>query len=207
MAGTVQHAKLESVTARARLKRKAQPHWHMLVPGRAHLGWQREKEDALRPLGAAALRQRQVQAAPLGKADDSDEADGEHVLSFAQAENESARDAAGPGGGKVHRLTVRQAFDRCASAQEALHQPVADLLSRGRAHILPTLGDLCVEELDAAHLRRWLATLASMAAQVRPKAGKVQWQARAGHRRRQAAPQGQRQPRADDAQGDAQPRL
>lgn len=176
MAGTVQHAKLESVTARARLKRKSQPHWHMLVPGRAHLGWQRGKEDAF---GRWVLRRYvhdKYQRTPLGKADDRDEADGQHVLSFAQAESKARAMLLAPGGGKVHRLTVRQAFDRYVAHKEALHQPVGDLRSRGRAHILPTLGNLCVEELDAAHLRRWLATLASMAAQVRPKKGKVQWQ-------------------------------
>jgi hypothetical protein len=33
MAGTVKHAKLESRTARSRLKRGRQPHWQALVPG------------------------------------------------------------------------------------------------------------------------------------------------------------------------------
>ena len=37
MAGAVKHAKLESRTARSRLKRGRQPHWQALVPGKVHL--------------------------------------------------------------------------------------------------------------------------------------------------------------------------
>ena len=43
MSGTVMHARLESQSARARLKRRRQPHWQALVEGRGHLGWQRWK--------------------------------------------------------------------------------------------------------------------------------------------------------------------
>ena len=46
MAGTVKHAKLESRTARSRLKRGRQPHWQALVPGKVHLGYQCWKGDA-----------------------------------------------------------------------------------------------------------------------------------------------------------------
>jgi hypothetical protein len=38
MAGAVKHVKLESRTARGRLKRGRQPHWQALVPGKVHLG-------------------------------------------------------------------------------------------------------------------------------------------------------------------------
>jgi hypothetical protein len=47
MAGTVKHAKLESRTARSRLKRGRQPHWQALVPGKVHLGYQCWKGDAV----------------------------------------------------------------------------------------------------------------------------------------------------------------
>ena len=53
MAGTVKHAKLESRTARSRLKRGRQPHWQALVPGRVHLGYQCWKGD---PAGRWVLR-------------------------------------------------------------------------------------------------------------------------------------------------------
>jgi integrase len=177
MAGAIKQVRLETATARSRLKRGRQAHWHTLVPGRAHLGWQRWQGDATgRWLLRRYVQRCQYQVTPLGGADDQGSADGQHVLSFAQAEAKARAMLVG-GTGKVHRMTVRQAFDQYVAHKEALHQPVADLLSRGRAHILPLLGDLVVEDLDAAQLRRWLATLATVPAQVRPKAGKAQYQA------------------------------
>ena len=67
MAGTVKHARLESQSARARLKRGRQPHWQALVEGRVHLGWQCWKGD---PVGRWLLRrydrQQQISGADLG---------------------------------------------------------------------------------------------------------------------------------------------
>jgi hypothetical protein len=62
---------------------------------------------------------------------------------------------------------------RIRSEDEKASSP--ESLSRGTAHILPTLGDLVVSELTAEELRRWLAAMASSRAQVRPKRGEVQY--------------------------------
>ena len=51
MAGTVKHARLESQSARARLKRGRQPHWQALVEGRVHLGWECWKGSFTRMTG------------------------------------------------------------------------------------------------------------------------------------------------------------
>jgi integrase len=48
-------------------------------------------------------------------------------------------------------------------------------MSRGTAHILPSLGDLVVEELTTEKLRKWLSAMANSPAQTRPKKGKVQF--------------------------------
>jgi integrase len=176
VAGTVKHSKLDNITARARLKPQAQPYWQALGQAGVHLGWQRKPRKTE---GRWLLRRyvnKRYRRTELGRADDVAQADGSAVLSFAQA-LAAAQAMMNAPKGKVHRLTVRQAFDRYIAHKEALHQPVTDLLSRGRAHILPTVGDCVVEDLDAARLRRWLATLAVMPAQVRPKAGKAQYQA------------------------------
>jgi hypothetical protein len=75
MAGTVKHARLESRTARSRLKRGRQPHWQALEPGRVHLGWQCWKGD---PAGRWVLRRyignRKYRTTALGLADDAAEA-------------------------------------------------------------------------------------------------------------------------------------
>ena len=177
MAGTVKHSRLESRTARSRLKRGRQPHWQALVPGKVHLGWQRWKDDNE---GRWVLRRyignNKYRATTLGRADDATRADGEHVLNFEQAEAKARAMVDAPNGGKVHRLTVRQAMERYIAFKRSQGAPVRDVVSRGNAHILPPLGDLVVSELTAEQLRGWLATLAASPAQVRPKAGQVQYQ-------------------------------
>jgi hypothetical protein len=174
MAGTVKHARLESPSARNRLKRGRQPHWQALVEGRVHLGWQCQKGD---PAGRWVLRRyignRKYRMTALGLANDAGKADGQRVLSFEQAEAKARAMVEAPnGGGKIERLTVRQAFERYIEHKHDQGQPVGDVLSRGTAHIVPSLGDLVVAELTAETLRKWLATMAARPAQNRPKAGK-----------------------------------
>ena len=89
----------------------------------------------------------------LGRADDAALADGQNVLSFEQAEAKG-RAMVASHQTTVHRLTVRQALARYINYKRALGQPVHDVLSRGTAHILPSLGDLVVTELTAEQLRR-----------------------------------------------------
>jgi len=86
----------------------------------------------------------------LGRADDAALADGQNVLSFEQAEAKG-RAMVASHQTTVHRLTVRQALARYIDYKRALGQPVNDVLSRGTAHILPSLGDLVVAELTAEH--------------------------------------------------------
>ena len=176
MAGTVKHAKLESRTSRSRLKRGRQPHWQALMPGRVHLGYQCWKGDQE---GRWILRRyignNKYRSVTLGRADDAAAADGEHVLTFEQAEAKARAMVAAPNGGKVVNLTVRQAMGRYVDYKRSQGQPVNDLLGRSNAHILPALGDLVVAELTAEQLRRWLATMAAAPAQSRPKAGKPQF--------------------------------
>jgi integrase len=144
-----------------------------------HIGWQRRQNE---PAGRWLLRRylaegKKYTVLALGRADDADKADGCTVLDFAQAKDVAAGTLM-DGGGKVHRMTVRQAFDLYVQHQQTQGKPVNDLLSRGRAHILPTLGDKVVAELQAPTLRQWLATMAAQPAQIRPTSdGKPQWQA------------------------------
>ena len=176
MAGTVRHAKLESRTARSRLKRGRQPHWQALVSGRVHLGYQCWKGD---PAGRWILRRYigggKYTTLTLARVDDAERANGTTILSFEQAEAR-ARTLVDAPAGPIHRLTVRDAFNRYVEFKRSLGQPTADPLSRGRAHILPPLGDLVIAELTAEVLRRWLATMAAAPAQTRPKGGRPQFQ-------------------------------
>jgi hypothetical protein len=103
MAGKVNHANLESRTARSRLKRGRQPHWQSLVPGRVHLGYQCWKGDKE---GRWVLRRYigndKYRSTTLGRADDAANADGEHILSFAQA-GQAAPAHGSAGDGAIHQ--------------------------------------------------------------------------------------------------------
>jgi hypothetical protein len=130
MAGTVKHARLESQSARNRLKRGRQPHWQALVDGKVHLGWQCWKGDAA---GRWVLRRyignRKYRTIALGLADDAAAADGVRVLSYEQAEAKARAMVEMPNG-KIERLTVRQALDRYIEHKRDQGQPVRDVLSR-----------------------------------------------------------------------------
>ncbi len=192
MAGIVRHARLESPSARDRLKRRRQPHWQALVEGKAHLGWQCWKGE---PAGRWLLRRyigkhksgedanklvAKYRISTLALADDTDglKADGDRVLNYEQAKAKALAMIGAPNGNQGAEVvrTVRQAFDHYIEFKRAEGKSVADVLSRGTVHILPALGDLLISELTAKELRDWLATMAASPAQLRPKrGGKVQY--------------------------------
>jgi integrase len=175
MAGTVRHAQIESRARRARLKPGRQPHWQAIIPGKVHLGYQRNKgEREGRWLFRRWLGDNKYHVLTLGRADDERTADGIHILTYEQAQAK-ARELVDIPAGKVYRLTVRQALHKYIEYKRALGQSVAEARSRGTAHILPLLGNLVVSELDAETLRRWLADLAAAPAQTRPKNGQAQY--------------------------------
>jgi integrase len=176
MAGTVKHKRLESPSARNRLKRGRQAHWQAVIEGRMHLGYQVRKGE---PVGRWLLRRYvgngrySVQA--LGRADDADKADGVTVLSHAQAEARAKTMVALPQSSGP--LTVRQAWERYVDAKRHQGRSVSDTVSRGACHILPALGDLVVERLTVDQLRQWLATMARMPSQLRSRHGKPNYKA------------------------------
>jgi len=184
MAGKVQEAKLDSVARRTRLKRGRQPHWRPLHhdPDRgvlSHLGYQRWPQDKTGRWLLRQYRDGKYSTTPLGTADDAEAADGHRVLSYHQAEANALAQAGAPRS-RSARLTVRQAFENYVEFKRSQGQlgAVADIESRGSAHILPTLGAVAVADLTAERLRKWLAALADSPAMVRSKQnGKLQYQA------------------------------
>ena len=144
MAGTVKHARLESQSGRARLKRGRQPHWQALIEGKVHLGWQCWKGESVgRWLLRRYIGNNKYRVQALGRADDVVPSDGADVLGFAQAEAKARAMVASPeanGSGPIVRLTVRQAMARYVDYKRHQGQPVGDLISRSkRAHSSGTL--------------------------------------------------------------------
>jgi integrase len=176
MPRTIKHAKLETPTARTRLTRGRQAHWQPLQSN-THLGYQRQKGGGA---GRWLLRRylgggNTYRITPLGLADDTQDANGTKILNFEQAQAKARAMVETPDGDKVQRMTVRQAMDRYVKNIRNLGQSDADVMSRGTAHILPTLGDLVVSELSADRLQQWLFNMAEGPAQNRPKQGKVMY--------------------------------
>src|SRR5262245_24604381 len=168
MTGVVKHSKLETRTSRARLERKREPHWRALT-GRAHLGWQRKPNE--KAAGKWILRKYEdgkYSVRTLGLADDLNEADGEQILSFEQAQAMAKAMLDGPGP-LPGRLTVRLAMQDYIDHQRDRGKPVEDLISRTEAWIIPTLGNAVVRELTTPKLQRWLATMAQSPAMKRSK--------------------------------------
>jgi integrase len=177
MAGTVQHTKLDSPTARAKLARGRQPHWQALVTGRAHLGYQRWQGTKA---GRWMLRRYDGSAysvESLGQADDERDIapDGVSVLTFEQAKAKALATLDGSAEGKVHgRLTVRRAMANYIDYLKAEGRPTADTQWRTVAHITPKLGDIEVAALTSKKIRDWLSALAAAPALARTKKGAPQ---------------------------------
>jgi integrase len=179
MARTVKPAKLDSPTARARLKKGRQAHWEPLQP-KIHLGYQRWKGD---PAGRWILRRylgegNKYRVTSLDCiADDAQKADGQNILSHEQA-SAKARAMVEMPAGKIPNITVRQAMARYIEAKRndgKSAASIADVSCRGNAYIIPALGDLQVANLTADRLNSWKANIAASPAMKRSKGGKAQF--------------------------------
>ncbi|MDB5533221.1 MAG: integrase family protein [Hyphomicrobiales bacterium] len=174
MAGATTQSKIESRTQRRKLKPGRQAHFRTLVPGRSHVGYQRNEGAAE---GRWFLRRYNGSAysiEPLGLADDVKEADGERVLNFEQAHRKALTAVDAAEGKPKGRLTVRKALANYIDFLEAQGRPTEDTQRRAVAHILPKLGDVELVSLTSDKIRKWLAALASAPAFVRTKKGERQ---------------------------------
>ena len=92
MARTVRDSKLGTRAARDRLKVGETVFWRTLVPEKLHLGYRRRKTGtpgmwiARRYIGLDAKGVGRYKKQTLGMADDFQDADGQGVLSYAQAQ-------------------------------------------------------------------------------------------------------------------------
>ena len=171
MPGVIHEARIETRTARAKLKRGRQAHFRAILPGRLHLGYQR-KPDAT--AGRWLLRRHRggtYQVEALGWADDADEADGASVLTFEQAQAKALESADVGEGQPRYRLTVRRAIADYVEFKQSEGRDTNDTERRAAAHILPVLGNIEVADLTSTRIRRWLSDLAASPAFKRTKRG------------------------------------
>ena len=106
----------------------------------------------------------------IGRADDFQDADGDGVLDFYQAQGvaRTIYEEALRGGAPTKKdVTVQQATDRYLAWFREHRKGVKMAESAVRAHIIPTLGERRLADLTTADLRTWVDRLATKAARLR----------------------------------------
>jgi integrase len=196
MARAVRDARLETRSAREKLKARGKPYFKALDPG-LHLGYRKGaaggKWVLRRYLGDGAYEVETIAVAD----DKADAGDGEVVLNFQQAQQEARkkhvehmRAAKGlPADGGPY--TVRACIEDYLAFLETNRKTGRDARYRADALILPPLGDIPCAELTKDMLRAWLGNLAASPPRVRTRRGQIQqhrWvDDDEGRRRRKAA--------------------
>ena len=160
MPRAVKDSKLDTRTARARLKPAPKPYWRAIDHG-LHLGY-RKGTRAGRWVARRYLGDQQYQVETLGTADDQSEADGVAVLDWRQAQDAarklaSTRAKAVAGIVETAPPTVAEACQDYVKDLRARKGEAAAREAEGRLrkHLLGVLGPKLLAELTAAQLTAW----------------------------------------------------
>src|SRR6516225_5753565 len=174
MARTLRDTKLDTRAARLRLKPRREPYWRSISEGLA-IGYRKgTKGGTWIARHYSAEHGRRYQS--VATADDIADADGAHVLSFAQAQ-EAARkwfaDLARHDRGEVRSgpYTVRECLQEYLTWLEGHRKTGRDARYRVETHIVPKLGEIQCNRLTTAEMQKWLRDLASSPARLRSKKG------------------------------------
>jgi hypothetical protein len=179
MARTVRDAKLETRTARAALKASAAPYFRAIDEG-LHLGYRKGQTAGKWIMRRHVGGKKVYEVEALGTADDTIDADGTVILTFAQAQAEARkrfvegkRVAAGvaPTSGPY---TVNDAIADYLAWMEQNRKSARDARWRAEALILPNLGKIPCAKLTAKTIRDWHKGLPKVQPRVRTAKGKPQ---------------------------------
>lgn len=186
MAGTIREVNLSTKAARERLKPSGKPYFRHLDEG-LHIGY-RKGAKASAWVVRWYVGDRNYKVVSLdGRPDDVLDADGATVLNWSQAQAEARnlfrqqqRIAAGLDAepAKAGPYTVRMAMEDYLTHLRRHGKTVKDTTYRADAQILPKLGDIAVDKITAAKVRKWLDEVAEAGASLRlnaeeRKAGKT----------------------------------
>jgi integrase len=179
MARTVRDARLDSRSARARLAQGG-PFYRGLDPG-LHLGYRKGQTG-----GKWVVRWRGDDAGAykvetIGTADDTADADGVAVLSYAQAQEAARkrrvvldRAAKGLPAERGGLYTVKACIDEYLGWLEENRKSARDARWRAEALILPTLGNIFAAELTKQQIETWRDATAKAPPRLRTRIGKPQ---------------------------------
>lgn len=180
MGRKVRDSRIETATARLRLKPGRKPYFRLIEPG-LHIGYRRLASGP----GTWVVRRYEGDASYTVKnlttddgrpifADDFSDADAASVLSFGQAQQ---RAKAYRPVEKAAAFTVADAMDayfRFLEGDGRTAQTVRDARYRDGAFIRPKLGTIELAALTTERLRRWRDELAKAAPRLRTRKGKAQ---------------------------------
>jgi integrase len=148
MARRVRDSGLESRAGRAKLKARGKPYYKGIGEG-LHLGYRKGKVEGKWVVRRYAGNQAYI-TDTIGTADDIADADGTIILNFWQAQ-EKARKI----GGKLVYSGPYRVSDAVNAYLTYLGDRGWEIEHRIRKHILPSLGDMLVEDLSSDALRAW----------------------------------------------------
>ncbi len=178
MARTLHDAKLDTRASRLRLRTRREPYWRSISGGMG-VGYRKGAKGGTW-IGKLYSAEHGRRYQSLGKADDVADADGSHVLSFAQAQ-EAARKwftelgRQDRGETKAGPHTVRDAMmDYLADYERRGGKALYRMQTIVNAHILPTLGDTPLTRLTRSKLEDWFFKLAKTPARLRTEKGEPQ---------------------------------
>jgi integrase len=177
MARTVRESSLATRSARLRLALASKPYWRVIEQG-LHLGYRR------RATGGSWIARRRndegiYRETKLGLADDLQDANGDSILNFSQAQraartwcSQEQRLAAGHGPPPDGPYTVARAMvDYLDDYRRRGGKSVEGIESVVNRNILPALGKLLVVKLTPQRLRDWHRGLAERARYWRSRKG------------------------------------
>jgi integrase len=167
MARTLRDAKLDTRNARARLKPRKEPYWRSLSEGLATGYYKGAKGGTWIAKHYSAEHGRRFE--PLGTADDVADADGEHVLSFAQAQEKArawfgalAREDGGEQ--KIGPYSVADALDDYLKDYERRGgKGMGEARHVVERHVRPALGSLLLTRITAERIEAWQHMIATAA--------------------------------------------
>src|SRR5262245_33081465 len=153
MARTIRDANLQTRAARARLRPQRRPYWCTLRPGLLHLGYAKGQQGkpgywTVRSYAGKVARGSPYVISRLpGVADDYEDANGDTVLSYAQAqdlalarENQTRGTPAGP-------ATAATAMQQYIEYLRTHRRTAQDAEGRIHALVLPQLGNIQLDDL------------------------------------------------------------
>lgn len=168
MARATRNAKLESRTARQKLKVSHEPYWVSIGRG-LYLGYRKGAQGG--SWIARMYLNEKYQKHKLSKADDYQDANGIDVLDYFQAQ-EAARNFADQQikivSGQLHApVTVQEAIDNYLTWFKSHRKSYQRTLHITQAHIIPHLGNKLIAELTPAIIRNWHESLIKKPPRIR----------------------------------------